>query len=75
MLTHQAGGAVGVADAIRGAERRSAYVIRQQPSATVSIRQQNLMRAPLAPPRRSVARNVAADAHAVRTSWLIDTPD
>ena len=33
------------------------------------------MRAPFAPPRLSEPRNVAADAHAVVTSWEIDNPD
>ena len=33
------------------------------------------MRAPLAPPRLSVPRNVAADAQAVVTSWEMDSPD
>ena len=33
------------------------------------------MRAPLAPPRRSVPRNVEAEAHAVFTSCGIDRPD
>ena len=33
------------------------------------------MRAPLAPPRLSVPRNVDADAQAVETSWEIDSPD
>ena len=32
-------------------------------------------RAPFAPPRLSVVRNVAADAHAVVTSWLIESPE
>ena len=33
------------------------------------------MRAPLAPPRLSVPRNVDADAHAVETSWETDSPE
>jgi hypothetical protein len=33
------------------------------------------MRAPLAPPRLSVPRNVDADAQAVETSCAIDTPE
>ena len=33
------------------------------------------MRAPLAPPRLSEPRNVDADAHAVETSWEMDSPD
>ena len=33
------------------------------------------MRAPLAPPRLSVPRNVDADAQAVETSWEIDSPE
>ena len=33
------------------------------------------MRAPFAPPRLSVPRNVAADAQAVETSWEMDSPD
>ena len=33
------------------------------------------MRAPLAPPRLSVPRNVAADAHAVATSWATVSPE
>jgi hypothetical protein len=33
------------------------------------------MRAPLAPPRLSVPRNVDADAHAVETSSETDNPD
>ena len=33
------------------------------------------MRAPFAPPRLSVPRNVAADAHAIETSWEMDSPD
>ncbi len=32
------------------------------------------MRAPFAPPRLSLPRNVAADAQAVVTSWAIDRP-
>ena len=32
------------------------------------------IRAPLAPPRLSVPRKLAADAHAVETSWEIDSP-
>ena len=33
------------------------------------------MRAPLAPPRLSVPRNVDADAQAVETSWEMDSPE
>ena len=33
------------------------------------------MRAPFAPPRLSVPRNVAADAQAVETSWEMDSPE
>ncbi|WDT75581.1 MAG: hypothetical protein MPW16_20220 [Candidatus Manganitrophus sp.] len=33
------------------------------------------MRAPLAPPRLSVPRKVAADAQAVETSWERDSPE
>ena len=33
------------------------------------------MRAPFAPPRLSLPRNVAADAQAVVTSWEMDRPD
>ena len=33
------------------------------------------MRAPLAPPRLSLPRNVDADAHAVETSWETDSPE
>ena len=33
------------------------------------------MRAPLAPPRLSLSRNVDAEAHAVVTSWETDRPD
>ena len=33
------------------------------------------MRAPLAPPRLSLPRNVAADAQAVKTSWEMESPD
>ena len=33
------------------------------------------MRAPLAPPRLSVPRNVAAEAHAVATSWDTESPE
>ena len=33
------------------------------------------MRAPLAPPRLSVPRNVDADAHAVETSWATVSPE
>ena len=33
------------------------------------------MRAPLAPPRLSLPRNVDADAHAVETSWETDRPE
>ena len=33
------------------------------------------MRAPLAPPRLSLPRNVEADAHAVETSCETDSPD
>ena len=33
------------------------------------------MRAPFAPPRRSLMRNVEADAHAVATSWETDSPE
>ena len=33
------------------------------------------MRAPLAPPRLSLPRNVEADAHAVETSWETDSPE
>ena len=33
------------------------------------------MRAPFAPPRLSLPRNVAADAHAVVTSWEMDSPE
>ena len=33
------------------------------------------MRAPLAPPRLSLPRNVDADAHAVETSWDTDRPE
>ena len=33
------------------------------------------IRAPLAPPRLSVPRKLAADAHAVETSWETDRPD
>ena len=33
------------------------------------------MRAPLAPPRLSLPRNVEADAHAIETSCEIDSPE
>ena len=33
------------------------------------------MRAPLAPPRLSVPRNVDAEAQAVETSWETDSPE
>ena len=33
------------------------------------------MRAPLAPPRLSVPRNVEADAHAVDTNWRAVSPE
>ena len=33
------------------------------------------MRAPFAPPRLSLMRNVEADAHAVATSWPTDNPE
>ena len=33
------------------------------------------MRAPFAPPRLSLTRNVEADAHAVETSWETDSPE
>ena len=33
------------------------------------------MRAPFAPPRLSLPRNVEADAHAVETSWATDSPE
>ena len=33
------------------------------------------IRAPLAPPRLSVPRKLAADAQAVETSWEMDSPD
>ena len=33
------------------------------------------MRAPLAPPRFSLPRNVSADAQVVVTSWEMDSPD
>ena len=33
------------------------------------------MRAPFAPPRLSLPRNVAADAQAVVTSWEMESPD
>ena len=33
------------------------------------------MRAPLAPPRLSVPRKVDADAHAVETSWEVESPE
>ena len=50
------------------------------PSSAGSLASQSFcgasrIRAPLAPPRLSVPRKLAADAHAVETSWEIDSPE